>query len=252
MNNSHEVKYKIIGDSMPAVEIELDPDEAVVAEAGMMNYFQEGIVFETKLGDGSTPNQGVLSKIFGAAKRMMTNESLFMTHFTNKSENIKHVAFAAPHPGQIMPLDLKALGGTIYCQKDAFLCAALGTKLSISFTKKIGSGLFGQEGFILQSITGDGMAFMQAGGTIIEKELNNETWFLDTGCVVGFTKGIEYDVKATSSIKSLMFGGEGVFLTKLSGTGKIWMQTMPFNRLASKISSVVTNDVILKLKKNRK
>lgn len=252
MINCHEIEYKLIGEIMPAVEIALDPGETVIAEAGMMNYFESGILFETKLGDGSTPNQGVMSKLFSAAKRMITNESLFMTHFTNRSNDIKRVAFSAPHPGQIVPIDLKAMGGVIYCQKDAFLCAALGTKISISITRKIGSGLFGKEGFILQSIKGDGLTFIHAGGAIVEKELRNETVFLDTGCIVGFTNGIEYDIKATSSIKSMMFGGEGVFLTKLSGTGKIWMQTMPFNRLASRISTVVTNDVISILRKSNK
>ena len=251
MNTSHDIEYKLIGDIMPAVEIELDPGEAVIAEAGMMNYFEAGIMFETKLGDGSTPNQGMLSKLFGAAKRMITNESLFMTHFTNKSGAIKHVAFSAPHPGQIMPIDLKALGGVIYCQKDAFLCAALGTKISIALTRRIGSGLFGKEGFVLQSIEGDGNVFIHAGGTIVEKELKNETIYIDTGCIVAFTKGIDYDVKATSSIKTMMFGGEGIFLTKLSGVGKIWIQTMPFNRLASRVSSVVTSDVIAKIEKNQ-
>ena len=252
MNSCNEIDYKLIGDIMPAVEIELDPEEAVIAEAGMMNYFDEGILFETKLGDGSKQKQGIMSKLFGAAKRIITNESLFMTHFTNKSDAKKRVAFSAPHPGMIMPLDLKALGGIIYCQKDAFLCAALGTKLSIAFTKRISSGLFGNEGFVLQSIAGDGKAFIHAGGTIVEKKLNDEAIYLDTGCIVGFTSGIDYDVKASSSIKSLMFGGEGVFLTKLSGTGTVWLQTMPFSRLASRLSCVVTSDVLAELKKQRK
>lgn len=236
---------------MPAVEIELEPGEAVIAEAGMMNYFEEGVLFETKLGDGSTPNQGVMSKILGVAKRMITNESIFMTHFTNQTRDVKRVAFSAPHPGHIKPIDLKTVGGGIYCQKDAFLCASLGTKISVALTRKLGSGLFGNEGFILQTIQGDGLAFIHAGGTIVERELRDETYMVDTGCIVGFTKGIDYDVKATSSIKSMMFGGEGIFLTKLSGTGKIWMQTMPFNRLAGRISSVVTSDVLDHLKKNK-
>lgn len=249
---SHEIEYTLRGDIMPAVEIELDPGEAVIAEAGMMNYFDKGIDFETKLGDGSNPKQGLFGKLFGAAKRLMSNESLFLTHFTNNTNEIKHAAFSAPYPGQILPLDLAALGGHIYCQKGAFLCAAMGTKISFTITKRIDSGMFGGEGFVLQSIKGDGKAFIHGGGTIVEKQLADETLYVDTGCLVAFTQGIDYDIKAQSSIKTMMFGGEGVFITKLSGTGKVWIQTMPFTKLTGTLSDVITQDVLDRISKQEK
>ena len=231
----HEVDYKIIGESLQIVEVELDPGEKVIAEAGMMNYMEDGINFETKMGDGSDPDQGFMGKLFSAGKRMVTGESLFMTHFANEGQGKKCVAFAAPYPGSIVPLNLAELGEQVICQKDAFLCAALGTKVEIAFSKKIGAGFFGGEGFILQKLQGDGMAFMQAGGTVVRKELNNETIRVDTGCLVGFTEGVEYNIEMVKGLKSMIFGGEGLWLATLKGKGSVWIQSLPFSRLADRI-----------------
>ncbi len=231
----HEVDYKIIGEALQIVEVELDPGEKVIAEAGMMNYMEDGISFETKMGDGSDPEQGIMGKLFSAGKRMLTGESLFMTHFGNEGDGKKRVAFAAPYPGSIVPLNLAEYGEKIICQKDAFLCAALGTKVEIAFSRKIGAGFFGGEGFILQKLEGDGMAFVQAGGTVVRKELNNETLRVDTGCLVGFTEGIEYDIEMVKGLKSMFFGGEGLWLATLRGTGSVWVQSLPFSRLADRI-----------------
>ncbi|WP_085300593.1 TIGR00266 family protein [Cognaticolwellia mytili] len=232
---SHEIDYKIIGQSMQMVEIELDQDETVIAEAGAMNYMEDGIEFETKMGDGSDVNQGIMGKLFSAGKRMMTGESVFMTHFTNHDNNRKTVAFAAPYPGSIISVDLADIGGGVTCQKDAFLCAALGTKIDVTFNKRLGSGFFGGEGFILERLEGDGLAFLHAGGTIIEKELNGETLRVDTGCLVGFSDGVDYDIEMTKGLKSMLFGGEGLFIATLSGHGKVWLQSLPFSRLADRI-----------------
>jgi uncharacterized protein (TIGR00266 family) len=232
---SHEVDYEIIGESLQVVEVELDPGEKVIAEAGMMNYMEEDISFETKMGDGSEPDQGLMGKLFSAGKRMVTGESVFMTHFENVGAGKKRVAFAAPYPGSIVPLNLAELGGQVICQKDAFLCAALGTKVEMAFSKKIGAGFFGGEGFILQKLQGDGMAFMQAGGTVVKKELNNETLRVDTGCLVGFTEGVEYDIEMVKGLKSMIFGGEGLWLATLKGTGTVWIQSLPFSRLADRL-----------------
>ncbi|MCP3661785.1 MAG: TIGR00266 family protein [Gammaproteobacteria bacterium] len=231
----HEVDYKILGSEMQLVEVELDPDETVIAEAGAMTYMASGIEFETKMGDGSDPDQGVFGKLFSAGKRMFTGESLFTTHFSNSGGGKAHVAFSAPYPGNIIPLEMAKHGGTIICQKDAFLCAALGTKLDIAFNMRLGSGLFGGEGFILQKLQGDGMAFIQAGGTVVEKKLNNETLRVDTGCIVGFTEDIDYDIGRSGGLKSMLFGGEGIFLATLSGTGTVWLQSLPFSRMADRI-----------------
>ncbi|CAI8244938.1 MAG: Uncharacterised protein [Glaciecola sp. HTCC2999] len=231
----HEVDYEIIGESMQIVEIELDPAETVVAEAGAMNYMEDDIQFTTKMGDGSNPDEGLLSSMFSAAKRTFTGESIFTTHFSNQGLKKKKVAFAAPYPGQIVPLDMASLGERFICQKDAFLCAALGTKISVTFNKKLGAGFFGGEGFILQKIEGDGMAFVHAGGTLIKKELRGETLRVDTGCLVGFTDGIEYDIERSGGLKSMLFGGEGLFLTTLSGHGTVYLQSLPFSRLADRI-----------------
>jgi len=201
----------------------------------MMNYMEQDISFETRMGDGSQTDQGFMSKMFSAGKRMLTGESLFMTHFTNQGTGKRRVAFAAPYPGNIMALDLAQHGGRILCQKDAFLAAARGTKIDIAFNKKLGAGFFGGEGFILQSLEGDGMAFIQAGGTLIKRELNNETLRLDTGCLVAFGPGINYDIEMVKGIKSMLFGGEGLALATLSGTGEVWMQSLPFSRLADRI-----------------
>jgi uncharacterized protein (TIGR00266 family) len=234
---AHEIDYQIFGDDMQVVEIELDPGETVIAEAGVMNWMEDGITFETKLGDGSRPEAGLLDKLLSAAKRTISGESVFMTHFTNNGSGKKRAAFAAPYPGKIVPIDLAALGGELLCQKDAFLCAALGTGISIAFTKRFGAGLFGGEGFILQRLLGDGLAFVHAGGTVIEKELKGETLRVDTGCIVAFSPGLEYDIEMAGNLKSMFFGGEGLFLATLKGRGKLYLQTLPFSRLADRIIS---------------
>ena len=231
----HEVDYEIIGHDMQIVEVELDPNETVIAEAGSMTYMEEGINFETRMGDGSAANDGLLGKVFSAGKRMLTGESMFTTHFSNSGKGKKRVAFSAPYPGSIVALNMAELGEKITCQKDAFLCAALGTSISITFNRRLGAGLFGGEGFILQTLEGDGMAFIQAGGTVIEKKLNGETLRVDTGCLVGFTPGINYDIQRAGNLKSMIFGGEGVFLATLSGTGTVWLQSLPFSRMADRI-----------------
>lgn len=235
---SHEVDYRIIGESIQMVEIELDPGETVIAEAGVMNYLEDGISFETKMGDGSAPDTGFMGKLMAVGKRALTGESIFMTHFTNRGAGKKTVAFAAPYPGTVVPIDLSTLGGELLCEKDAFLCAALGTSVGIAFNKKFGAGLFGGEGFILQRLQGDGMAFVHAGGTIIRKELKGEKLFVDTGCLVAFTRGIQYDIQRAGNLKSMVFGGEGLFLTTLQGHGTVWLQSMPFSRLAQRITSL--------------
>jgi len=230
----HEVDYEIIGNSMQLVEVELDPGETVIAEAGAMTYMEPGIAYEARMGDGSEA-EGFIGKLFSAGKRMMTGESLFMTHFTNQGSGKQRVAFASPFPGTILPVNMAETGEEIICQKDSFLCAALGTRLDIAFQKRLGAGFFGGEGFILERLQGDGMAFIHAGGTIIEKTLNGETLRLDTGCLVAFSKGIDYDIQMTKGLKSMFFGGEGLFLATLSGHGKVWIQSLPFSRLADRV-----------------
>ena len=233
---SHELDYQIHGDDMQVVEIELDPQETVIAEAGVMNWMDEGINFEAKLGDGSEPDQGFFGKMMSAGGRMFTGESLFMTHFTHMGGSAKkRVAFAAPYPGKIIPINLPDVGGQIICQKDAFLCAALGTKVSITFNRKLGAGFFGGEGFILQKLEGDGLAFVHAGGTIVKKELNGETLKVDTGCIVAFDSSIDYDIQRAGNLKSMFFGGEGLFLATLRGHGTVYLQSLPFSRLADRI-----------------
>lgn len=232
---SHEVDYELFGDDMQIVEVELDPQETVIAEAGAMNYMDDGIGFEAKMGDGTNPNAGFMDKMLSVGKRAITGESLFMTHFTNQGEGKKRVAFAAPYPGKIIPLELSEVGNNFTCQKDAFLCAALGTKVSVAFNKKFGAGLFGGEGFILQKLEGDGRAFVHAGGTVIKKELNGGVLKVDTGCIVGFTQGIEYDIQRAGNLKSMVLGGEGLFLATLRGTGTVYLQSLPFSRLADRI-----------------
>lgn len=232
---SDEVDYEIIGDDLQIVEIELDPTETIIAEAGSMNYMEEDISFEAKMGDGSNPGAGIMDSLLNVGKRVLTGESLFITHFTNKGSQKRKVAFAAPYPGKIIPIDLNQIGGRFICQKDAFLCAAFGTKLSITLNKRIGAGFFGGEGFILQKLEGDGLAFVQAGGTIIKKELRGETLRVDTGCIVGFSEGIQYDIQRSGSLKSMVFGGEGLFLATLKGVGTVYLQSLPFSRLADRI-----------------
>ncbi len=231
----HEVDYEIIGNDMQVVEVELDPGETVIAEAGAMNWMDSSIAFEAKMGDGSEMESGFLGKLFSAGKRVITGESLFMTHFTNRGSGKKRVAFAAPYPGSIVPIDLSKVGNQIICQKDAFLCAALGTSVDIAFTQRLGSGFFGGEGFVLQSLQGDGMAFIHAGGTVVKKELHNEELLVDTGCLVAFTSGIDYDIRRAGNLKSMIFGGEGVFLASLRGSGTVYLQSLPFSRLADRI-----------------
>ncbi|MFT6827085.1 MAG: hypothetical protein ACJAZV_000365 [Roseivirga sp.] len=232
---SHEIDYVLHGDDMQMVEIELDPQETVIAEAGAMNWMEENIDFEAKMGDGSQPNEGLLGKLMSVGKRVLTGESIFMTHFTNHGNSKRRVTFAAPYPGKIIPIDLQEIGGEIICQKDAFLCAALGTKVSIAFSKRLGAGFFGGEGFILQKLQGDGMAFMHAGGTVVRKELRGETLRVDTGCIVGFSPNIDYDIQRAGNLKSMFFGGEGLFLATLRGTGTVYLQSLPFSRLADRI-----------------
>lgn len=231
----HEVDYTIMGSDMQIVEVELDPGETVVAEAGAMNYMEDGIGFETKMGDGSEADSGFLGKLMGAGKRVLTGESIFMTHFSNNGEGKKRVAFAAPYPGKIIPIDMSKMNGELLCQKDAFLCAAFGTKIGIAFTKRLGAGFFGGEGFILQNLKGDGMAFVHAGGTVVKKQLNNETLRVDTGCIAAFTSGIDYSIERAGGLKSMFFGGEGLFLATLSGTGTVLLQSLPFSRMADRI-----------------
>jgi uncharacterized protein (TIGR00266 family) len=231
---SHEVDYEIIGDDMQMVEVELDPRETVIAEAGAMIYMEDDIQFEAKMGDGSSAG-GFLGSILGAGKRVLTGESIFMTHFTNGGTKKRRVAFAAPYPGQIVPVNLSEIGGRILCQKDAFLCAALGTRVSIAFNRRFGAGLFGGEGFILQKLEGDGMVFLHAGGTIVKRELRGESLRIDTGCIVGFSDSIDYDIQRAGSLKSMVFGGEGLFLASLRGHGTVYLQSLPFSRLADRI-----------------
>ncbi len=231
----HEVDYEIFGDDMQTVEVELDPGEVVIAEAGAMNWMEDGISFEAKMGDGSQPDKGFMGKLFDAGKRAVSGESLFITHFTNTGSGKKRVAFSAPYPGKIIPVDMSKIGGDLICQKDAFLCAALGTEVSIAFNQKLGAGFFGGEGFILQRLLGDGMAFIHAGGTIVKKELKGETIRVDTGCIVGFSPGIDYDIQRAGNLKSMFFGGEGLFLATLQGHGTVYLQSLPFSRLADRI-----------------
>ncbi len=232
----HEVDYEVVGSDMQMVLVELDPGETVIAEAGAMNYMEEGIGFETRMGDGARPDRGLLGKILDAGKRALTGESVFLTHFTNRSgAGKRRVAFAAPYPGRIIPLDLGRLRGEILCQKDAFLCAALGTEISIAFHRRLGTGFFGGEGFILQRLRGDGLVFIHACGTIVEKELRGETLRVDTGCLVAFEPTVDYDIERAGDLKSMFFGGEGLFLATLRGHGRVWLQSLPFSRLCDRI-----------------
>jgi len=234
-SRSHDIDFKIIGDEMQIVEIELDPGETVVAEAGGMNYMDAEIQFETKMGDGSAPVGGLGGLLKTIGKRVLTGESLFMTHFTNRGAGKKHVAFGAPYPGKIIPMKLNELGGEIICQKDAFLCAGCGTAIGIALNKRLGTGLFGGEGFIMQRLTGDGLAFVHAGGTIIKRELRGEKLLVDTGCLVALTPGVQYDIERVGGLKSMVFGGEGLFFASLHGHGTVWLQSLPFSRLADRI-----------------
>ncbi|MBV6512039.1 MAG: TIGR00266 family protein [Ignavibacteriales bacterium] len=232
---SHEIDYEIYGDDMQVIEVELDPGETVIAEAGVMNWMENGIEFEAKMGDGSDANEGFMGKLLNVGKRVLTGESIFLTHFTNHGSGKKRVAFAAPYPGKIIPIDLTKFGGRLLCQKDSFLCAAKGTRTGIAFTQRFGAGLFGGEGFILQKLEGDGLAFIHAGGTIVKKELVNDVLRIDTGCIVAFTDGLDYDIERAGGLKSMFFGGEGLFLATIRGTGTVYLQSLPFARLADRI-----------------
>ena len=231
----HEVDFEIFGQDMQIVEVELDPGETVIAEAGAMNYMEDGIAFEARMGDGSAANEGLLGKMLNVGKRVLTKESIFLTHFTNEARAKRRVAFAAPYPGKIVPINMAKVGGEFFCQKDAFLAAALGTEVGIAFTRRLGTGFFGGEGFILQRLRGDGMIFIHACGTVIKKKLNGDILRVDTGCLVGFTDGVEYDIERAGSLKSMFFGGEGLFLATLSGTGIVLLQSLPFSRMADRI-----------------
>ncbi len=236
--NAHEIDYQIFGEEMQFVEIELDPMETVIAEAGAFMMMEDGIEMTTIFGDGSRQDKGVWNKIFSAGKRLLTGESLFMTAFTHTSEGKKKLSFASPYPGKIIPLDLSEHEGKIICQKDAFLCAAKGVSVGIEFSKRLGRGLFGGEGFIMQKLEGDGLAFLHAGGHIIEKELViGETLKIDTGCLAGFTQHVDYDIQFVGGVKNAIFGGEGLFFARLEGPGKVWIQSLPFVRLSDRILS---------------
>ncbi len=234
--NTHEIDYNIYGEEMQYVEIELDPQEGVVAEAGSFMMMNDGITMDTIFGDGSKQDKGVLGKLFSAGKRLLTGESLFMTVFTNSGYGKKQVSFASPYPGQIIPLDLSEMGGKFICQKDAFLCAAKGVSIGIEFSKRLGRGLFGGEGFIMQKLEGDGLTFVHVGGTLAKKELKaGETLKVDTGCIVGFTQNVDYDIQFVGGIKNTIFGGEGLFFATLKGPGTVYIQSLPFSRLAGRV-----------------
>lgn len=233
---NHEIDYKLFGEEMQCVEIELDPQEAVIAEPGSFMMMNDGIQMQTLFGDGN--QTGFMNKLFSAGKRMLTGENLFMTVYTNTVHDRRRVTFAAPYTGKIIPLDLSVLGEKIICQKDSFLCAAKGVSVGIEFQKKLGTGLFGGEGFIMQKLEGDGMAFVHSGGHVIERDLHpGEILKVDTGCIVAFTSTVDYDIQFIGGIKNTLFGGEGVFYAVLRGPGKVWIQTLPISRLAGRILS---------------
>ncbi len=230
------IDYDIFGDDMQYVEVELDPGEAAVGEAGMMMFMQDGIEMETVFGDGSAAQAGLMGKLMGAGKRLLTGESLFTTVYSNQASGKRRVAFAAPYPGKIIAIDLKQIGGTLICQKDSFLCAAKGVSLGIAFQKRMGVGFFGGEGFILQKLEGDGMVFFHAGGTLAEKKLApGEIIRVDTGCIAAMQPSVDFDIQYVGKLKTALFGGEGMFFTRLTGPGKVWLQTLPFSRLANRI-----------------
>ena len=232
----HEIDYRIFGDDMQYVEIELDSNEATVAEAGGMMYMDDGVEMETIFGDGSAQQSGFLGALMGAGKRLLTGESLFMTVFLNKSSQKRRVAFGAPYPGKIVPIHLADIGGEFITQKDSFLAAAKGVSIGIAFQRKLGVGLFGGEGFIMQRLLGDGWAFVHAGGTLLERTLAaGELIRVDTGCIVGFQPSVNYEIEYVGRIKSAIFGGEGLFFATLRGPGRVWLQSLPLSRLANRI-----------------
>ena len=230
------VDFEIKGSEMQFVEVELDPGEAAVGEAGSMMFMDAGISMDTVFGDGSASSGGLFNKLLGAGKRLVTGESLFTTVYTNQGRSKLRIAFAAPYPGKILPMDLRQLGGTLICQKDAFLCAAKGVSLGIYMQQRMSVGFFGGEGFIMQKLEGDGLAFVHAGGTCVKRELQpGQTLLIDTGCVVGFTPNVSFEIQYVGKIKTALFGGEGLFLAKISGPGTVWLQSLPFSRLASRV-----------------
>jgi uncharacterized protein (TIGR00266 family) len=233
---NHEIDYKLMGEEMQCVEIELDPQEAVIAEPGSFMMMNDGIQMQTLFGDGN--EKGIMGKLFSAGKRLLTGENLFMTVYTNQVSEKRRVTFAAPYAGKIIPLDLSKLGEKVICQKDSFLCAAKGVAVGIEFQKKLGTGLFGGEGFIMQKLEGDGMAFVHSGGHVIERDLQpGELLKVDTGCIVAFTSTVNYDIQFVGGVKNTLFGGEGMFYATLRGPGKVWIQTLPISRLAGRILS---------------
>lgn len=243
MRSNHEIDYRIIGEEMQYVEIELDPQETAIAEAGAFMMMDDGIQMETIFGDGSqqADGGGFMNKLFSAGKRLLVGESLFMTAYTNTVQSKKHVSFASPYPGKIIPLDLQQMGGKVICQKDAFLCAAKGVSVGIEFQKKLGTGLFGGEGFIMEKLEGDGLAFVHAGGHVVERNLEpGELIKVDTGCIMAFTSNVNYDIQFIGGIKNTLFGGEGVFFATLRGPGTVWIQTLPVSRLAGRILQYAT------------
>lgn len=231
------IDYDIRGAEMQFVEIELDPGEAAIGEAGSMMFMDAGIGMDTVFGDGSAQQGGFFGKLLGAGKRLVTGESLFTTVYTNATQAKQRVAFAAPYPGRILPMDLRQLGGTLVCQKDAFLCAARGVSLGIALQQRLSTGFFGGEGFIMQKLEGDGMAFVHAGGTVVRRELQHGAapLLVDTGCVVAYTPGVNFEIQYVGKIKTALFGGEGLFFARLSGSGTVWLQSLPFSRLASRV-----------------
>lgn len=234
---SHEVDYEVLGDDLQFVEVELDPGETVIGEAGTMLAMTDGVIFETRMGDGSEPDQGLMGKLLGAGRRVLSGESVFLTHFTNHGGRKAKVSFAAPYPGRIVPVDLAAVGGRLIAQKDAFLCAAYGTRIGTAFNRKLGAGFFGGEGFILQDLQGDGMCFLHAGGTVVMRELDNESLRLDTGCLVALEPQLDYSIERAGGMRSMVFGGEGLFLATIRGTGRVWIQSLPFARLVDRIAA---------------
>lgn len=230
------IDYRIVGDDLQLVEVELDPGESAIGEAGSMLYMEAGVDMDTLFGDGSAAQSGLFGKLLGAGKRLITGESLFTTVYRNTGSVKRKVAFAAPYTGKILPMPLDQLGGTLICQKDAFLCAAKGVSMGIHFQRKLGVGFFGGEGFIMQRLQGDGLAFVHAGGTVVERQLApGETLLVDTGCVVAHTAEVSFDIQYVGKIKTALFGGEGLFLAQLQGPGRVWIQSLPFSRLASRI-----------------
>ncbi len=230
------VDYEIRGAEMQFVEVELDPGEAAIGEAGSMMFMDQGITMDTVFGDGAQQSGGLFGKLLSAGKRLVTGESLFTTVYTNQGDGKQRVAFAAPYPGKILPMDLRQLGGTLICQKDAFLCAARGVSLGIAFQRKISTGFFGGEGFIMQRLEGDGLAFVHAGGTVVRRELKpGQALLVDTGCLVAYTPTVDFEIQYVGKIKTALFGGEGLFFARVTGPGTVWLQSLPFSRLASRV-----------------